>query len=307
MRSVGVLVASCLLASAFAASATGRPPQYVAISFDGAQHISQWERSRKLARESGARFTYFLSCVYLLPPEKRHLYHGPQTKPGRSNVGFAASRDDAGDRLRQIWAARLEGHEIASHGCGHFDGKDWSAADWRSEFDAFTNVVSSNPSSTARSFVSPPNPPPAARPGWAPPPAAPPPRGRPPPRAGAPRRPAPALLTGGRLRPGDRDAVGVGGVGGGKHDRVGVVFQAGLAPRPQPVHCPRQRALRPAEPLDEVAATGAAGLLHLLQHGVEAGEASGDLFAGDGITREHAVPVEQLGGERGTTIGVGDR
>jgi peptidoglycan/xylan/chitin deacetylase (PgdA/CDA1 family) len=141
MRSVGVLVASCVLASTLPGSATERPPQYVVISFDGAHEISQWERSRKLARESGARFTYFLSCVYLLSPDKRHLYRGPKAKPGASNVGFAASRDEVAGRLRQIWAARLEGHEIASHGCGHFDGKDWSAAEWRSEFDAFTAIL----------------------------------------------------------------------------------------------------------------------------------------------------------------------
>lgn len=139
MRSV--LVASCLLASSLAASATSVLPQYVAISFDGANDISQWERSRKLARESGAGFTYFLSCVYLLSPENRDLYQGPKAKPGRSNVGFATSRNDVAGRLRQIWAARMEGHEIASHGCGHFDGKDWSAADWRAEFDAFTGVL----------------------------------------------------------------------------------------------------------------------------------------------------------------------
>jgi peptidoglycan/xylan/chitin deacetylase (PgdA/CDA1 family) len=141
MRPVGVLVASCVLASTLPAIAADRRPQYVVISFDGAQHISQWERSRKLARETGARFTYFLSCVYLLTPELKHLYRGPKTKPGRSNVGFAENRDDVAARLRQIWTARMEGHELASHGCGHFDGGDWSVSDWRSEFDAFNGIL----------------------------------------------------------------------------------------------------------------------------------------------------------------------
>ncbi len=141
MRSFGAVVSSCLLAFALPVSATPRPPQYVVVSFDGANDIPQWERSRKLARETGARFTYFLSCVYLLSTDKRDLYHGPKARPGRSNVGFAASRGDVAGRLRQIWAARLEGHEIASHGCGHFDGKDWSIADWRAEFDAFSGIL----------------------------------------------------------------------------------------------------------------------------------------------------------------------
>ena len=34
-----------------------------------------------------------------------------------------------------------EGHEIASHGCGHFDGKDWSKADWLKEFASFTRIL----------------------------------------------------------------------------------------------------------------------------------------------------------------------
>ena len=130
-----------LLASSVAAEEV-RPPQYVLISFDGAEHVDQWVRSRALARGSGAEFTYFLSCVYLLTREERTRYSPPRTAAGRSNVGFASSTQDVGNRLRQIWRARAEGHEIASHGCGHFDGKDWSARDWQTEFDAFSEIVS---------------------------------------------------------------------------------------------------------------------------------------------------------------------
>lgn len=123
------------------AASSGRPPQYVAISFDGAREIEQWQRSRKLAREAGASFTYFLSCVYLLTWENSRLYDPPEYKKGKSNVGFAASREDVAERLRQIWTARLEGHEIANHGCGHFDGGGWSQADWQAEFDQFTQTL----------------------------------------------------------------------------------------------------------------------------------------------------------------------
>jgi peptidoglycan/xylan/chitin deacetylase (PgdA/CDA1 family) len=120
---------------------TGQPVQYVVISFDGAREIEQWERSRKLARETGAGFTYFLSCVNLVTRENRNSYNPPGHGAGKSNVGFAQSREDVAARLRQIWAARLEGHEIASHGCGHFDGGGWSEVDWRSEFGQFTRLV----------------------------------------------------------------------------------------------------------------------------------------------------------------------
>jgi peptidoglycan/xylan/chitin deacetylase (PgdA/CDA1 family) len=141
MTRIRASLMAALCPSAMPAARAEQPPQYVVISFDGAGPIDQWERSRALARQSGAHFTYFLSCVYLLSPDTRQTYAGPKTKPGKSNVGFAQSRDDVAQRLQQIWTARLEGHEIASHGCGHFDGKDWSTADWRSEFDSFTRIL----------------------------------------------------------------------------------------------------------------------------------------------------------------------
>jgi peptidoglycan/xylan/chitin deacetylase (PgdA/CDA1 family) len=124
-----------------AAAWASQTPQYVVISFDGAGPIEQWERSRALARETGATFTYFLSCVYLLPQEKRGLYKAPRHQPGRSNVGFAASREEVAERLSHIWAAHGEGHEIGSHACGHFDGGEWSAAEWAEEFSAFSTAL----------------------------------------------------------------------------------------------------------------------------------------------------------------------
>lgn len=130
---------------AFAFSSLAGPalaqPQYVIISFDGALHNEQWERSRALARRTGASFTYFLSCVYLLTRETRGEYKPPGRSAGASNVGFGFSREDVAERLAHIWAARGEGHEIASHGCGHFDGGDWTAAEWSAEFDQFQDIL----------------------------------------------------------------------------------------------------------------------------------------------------------------------
>ena len=116
-------------------------PQYVLISFDGAHDIAQWQRSRALAARTGAHFTYFLSCVYLLSPETKRAYKAPGKAAGKSNVGFALSRQEVEQRLAEINAAVSEGHEIASHGCGHFDGKDWSEADWRDEFASFSRIL----------------------------------------------------------------------------------------------------------------------------------------------------------------------
>ena len=143
-KRIGALTAALCMSPQIAMA--GEPPapaqpQYVLISFDGAHDNGQWDRSLKLPDETGARFTYFLSCVFLLSPDSRNLYHPPGMRPGRSNVGFAPSRDDAARRLANVWAAYQAGHEIASHGCGHFDGKDWSKADWASEFDQFDDIL----------------------------------------------------------------------------------------------------------------------------------------------------------------------
>lgn len=121
--------------------AAERPVQFVVISFDGAREIEQWNRSRELARRAGANFTFFLSCTNLIAAENKFDYAPPGHKRGASNIGFAESREDIAARLRQIWTARLEGHEIANHGCGHFDGGGWSKGQWIAEFDAFTSFL----------------------------------------------------------------------------------------------------------------------------------------------------------------------
>ncbi|WP_312797712.1 polysaccharide deacetylase [Tianweitania sp.] len=139
---VAAILAAAIPTALFAQEAAPQAaPQYVVISFDGAHDNALWERSRALAAQTGAHFTYFLSCVYLLSPETKSAYQAPHHSRGRSNVGFAETREDVVGRLQQIWMARSEGHEIGSHGCGHYDGKDWSKADWLTEFDSFSKIV----------------------------------------------------------------------------------------------------------------------------------------------------------------------
>ena len=87
-----------------------------------------------------ARLHLFLSCVYLLSRSTSATTGaGPKTR--QVNVGFAASKEDVAARLQQIWLAHGEGHDIASHACGHFDGADWSRADWDTELKSFRSVV----------------------------------------------------------------------------------------------------------------------------------------------------------------------
>ncbi len=121
--------------------AARKPMQTVIISFDGAHDLNQWRRSRALAAQTGAHFTYFLSCVFLLSPETKGTYQPPHMKAGRSNVGFAQSRAEVEQRLYQIRLAVSEGHDLASHACGHFDGGHWTAADWKQEFASFADIL----------------------------------------------------------------------------------------------------------------------------------------------------------------------
>lgn len=123
------------------AMAGERPEQLVVISFDGAHDNTLWDRSLKLADSTGARFTYFLSCTFLMSKADSHGYKAPGHSAGRSNVGFAPDKADALTRLGHIWAAHQTGHEIGSHGCGHFDGKSWSKSDWLSEFAQFDTAL----------------------------------------------------------------------------------------------------------------------------------------------------------------------
>jgi peptidoglycan/xylan/chitin deacetylase (PgdA/CDA1 family) len=141
LRLPAFLAASAVLSFPALAEPPAAPTQYVIISFDGAQYVEQWQRSRDLAARTGATFTYFLSCVYLLSPEHRQAYQAPGHKSGKSNVGFATSKEDVAARLEQIWRAHSEGHDIASHACGHFDGAAWTRADWTSEFRSFRSIL----------------------------------------------------------------------------------------------------------------------------------------------------------------------
>jgi len=120
-----------------AASAADQPKQLVIISFDGAHDNALWQKSREMAAKNGAHFTYFLSCTFLMNQDAKKAYQAPHQKRGKSNVGFAQSDDEIRERLGNIWHAHLEGHDISSHACGHFDGRQWTTADWSAEYATF--------------------------------------------------------------------------------------------------------------------------------------------------------------------------
>jgi hypothetical protein len=136
-----VFTSLCLFRPAMAEDDAAKPNQLLLLSFDGAGSNALWQRSRDFARGNNAHFTYFLSCSLVIPRADAGTYKGPGRKAGRSNIGFARDAEEARERLGHIWQAHLEGHDISSHTCGHFDGKDWSQADWTAEFTSFHDVM----------------------------------------------------------------------------------------------------------------------------------------------------------------------
>ena len=137
-----VLIASlAALALPAQAEQSAKPEQLVIVSFDGAHDNAMWDRSLKMAEKTGAHFTYFLSCTFLMSKAERKSYKAPGKSAGASNIGFAPDHTDVEKRLNHIWTAYKSGHEMGSHGCGHFDGGSWTAAQWSAEFDQFDRVV----------------------------------------------------------------------------------------------------------------------------------------------------------------------
>ncbi|MFF4408951.1 hypothetical protein ACFY2W_31475 [Streptomyces sp. NPDC001262] len=111
-----------------------KPPQFVVFSWDGAGEVGNglFPRFRELARNHGARMTFFLSGIYCLPEDRRHAYRPPNNPRGASDIGYL-SDEHVKETLRNIRAAWLEGHEIGTHFNGHFCSGRGSVAHWEPE------------------------------------------------------------------------------------------------------------------------------------------------------------------------------
>jgi peptidoglycan/xylan/chitin deacetylase (PgdA/CDA1 family) len=129
-----------------AEGAVDRPPQFVVVSFDNCSELERWQHLSDFLDEldaSGvhARFTFFVSGTNFLPDAKRYLYRAPHQPAGVANIPFGGSSEDVRRRADYIDRLRGRGNEIASHAVGHFDGKQWSAADWRDEFRSYDALL----------------------------------------------------------------------------------------------------------------------------------------------------------------------
>ena len=104
----------------------------------------------------------------------------------------------------------------------------------------------------------------------------------------------------GRLRPGQRGAVGLGRIGGRQHDRRRRRRRAAdrvvgaLAHARSRSTAPGRRELGRAEPADEVAAADLAALLEHLEHAVHRRESADDALGEHGLAGDHAVALDEL-------------
>lgn len=151
---MAILMAVALAVCSLAAEPdSARPPQFVVVSFDGAGDALDLRQWMAAGDHLDARFTFFLSGVYLLAGDQGARYVPPQHPRGASEIGFAIKPDDADVRigLRDLVSALNDadasGHEIASHFNGHFCGRrpggvgQWGPSDWRQELDQFDALV----------------------------------------------------------------------------------------------------------------------------------------------------------------------
>jgi len=138
-------VALCLALCA-PARAVERPPQFVVMAFDNCTELERWKELSEFAADMNRngeplRFTFFVSGINFIADDKADLYQPPNGRRGASQIGFGGTAEDVAQRVAYINDLYRNGHEIASHAVGHFDGSRWSAAEWAQEFDSFRSVL----------------------------------------------------------------------------------------------------------------------------------------------------------------------
>jgi len=148
--------------SSQAAPAVERPPQFVAIAFDNCTELERWQEWSDFTAELNrggerVRFTFFVSGINFLSNARKHLYQGPRQSRGASRINFGGPSDEVRKRVAFMNTLYRNGHEIASHAVGHFDGRGWGAAAWASEFNSFDdllgNVVRNNGLAAGEGFA----------------------------------------------------------------------------------------------------------------------------------------------------------
>ncbi len=126
-----------------------KPPQFIIFSFDGGAGDDNWQRFLEAAEVHDARFTTFLTGLYLLGDEAKEqaVYEPPGHSPGAASIGYGGSQESIVTQVENLNTAYSRGHEIGTHYNGHFcagnppSGDDWTTQDWDDELDQFFTMM----------------------------------------------------------------------------------------------------------------------------------------------------------------------
>jgi hypothetical protein len=145
-RTLFVVLGLLLAYAAPAQAGVDRPPQFIVMAFDNCTELERWQELTDFAAElnrDGDRvhFTFFVSGINFVPDADRNGYEGPHQRRGYSRINFGGSADEVRKRIAYVNELYRNGHEIASHAVGHFNGAAWSAGDWDKEFRSFGDIV----------------------------------------------------------------------------------------------------------------------------------------------------------------------
>jgi hypothetical protein len=117
----------------------------ILISFDGSDYLDRWEETLDFAMKNEVHFTYFVSAPYFLTEEmeQTHPYWALHELPEKCLIKPRANsqQNAIAKRVQYLHTAVLEGNEIASHLCGHYDGRKWTYEQWMKEFAYFKLAV----------------------------------------------------------------------------------------------------------------------------------------------------------------------
>ena len=115
--------------------------QIIHVAFDGSRSLSVWQDTLDFALENDVKYTFFVVGTHLLADDLATLYDPPRYKPGRSDVSFGGTKDEVASRLQMLRRAYREGHEIAAHANGHWDGSTFTYDEWASELAQFKKFL----------------------------------------------------------------------------------------------------------------------------------------------------------------------
>ncbi len=108
----------------------------VLISFDGSALLPMWKDTLAFAKENNVKFTYFVSAPYFV--SESQVKENPYWAAEEIGTPYCNFRKDewklgTEERWNYLDEAVKDGHEIASHLCGHYDGSRWKYEQWNKE------------------------------------------------------------------------------------------------------------------------------------------------------------------------------